>query len=142
MIINDQIIFDTFFYLTLGVSLIFGFLSLLLYRNRRRMIFLFLFYALLSLVEFLLFSGVMVFIIGLIFTSFYILLLVFSYNEDVFSAIKKKKSKRGPWEIAARVTNLVAGLAICIGTGYWFYVFTEINIGEIRDIRRFQAGSR
>ena len=87
------------------------------------------------------FSGVMVFITGFIFISFYILLLAFSYNEDVFCLFRKKEKSEGPWGIISRVVNLVIGVVICAGIGYWFYAFTDSNIVDIKDIKNFNFTS-
>lgn len=137
MVISNQILFDSFFYTCLASSLALSLAALFVFGQKRRMIFLFLFYIVFSLVTFLLFSRILVFIVGFIFSFFYLLLLVFSYNEGFFERNIKKTEKKNGLLLASGITNLVMALALCAGLGYTFYAYTTERFEIIRDMKNF-----
>lgn len=94
----------------------FSLLSLFVTERRKKLLFLFLMLLFSSIVGFLFYSGILIFLIGIIVMGFFITFCLFVFHAEKY----EKKEKR----LSSRILNVLLPLVLCFGIGYLFYNYT------------------
>jgi len=126
MSFTSQLIIIIIHYASLLGLLICGLLSLVHSDRRKKLLFLILAFLFIGILNFVYYSGILVFIVGVFVIFFLVSLYFFVFQIEFFeSKTDEGQDRRNDNKIKKTIGGIILPALFCAGIGYLFYIYTS-----------------